>query len=199
VKPYAERAPRLLRQLLADALAVGWLYLVVRFAELARDVVLRMQSPATGLREAGVAIAERFGSAAQSAEGVPYVGRTLAGALRAGQAAGDSLAGFGTQQFDTVAEFSTGTWLVLLLVGVLPLLLGWLPLRVGYARAARAAADCRAHDLSLLALRALTTVPVRRLRAVADDPAEAWRRNEPDVVRGLAALELRRLGLRGPR
>jgi hypothetical protein len=46
---------------------------------------------------------------------------------------------------------------------------------------------------------ALTAVSVRRLRAVTEDPASGWRRNDPDVVRRLAALELRRLGLRAPR
>jgi hypothetical protein len=85
------------------------------------------------------------------------------------------------------------------MVGVLPALVIWLPLRIRYARLAGAAVACRERDADLLALRALTSVPVRRLRTVTDDPASSWRRGDPDVVRALAALELRRLGLRAPR
>lgn len=199
LKPYAERAPRLLVQLVADAAALAWLFVVVQFATSARDLVLRLQTPASGLADAGSSIGDAFGSAAQAAEVVPFLGGPLAEALRAGQAAGVSMARLGQEQYAAVTSFGAGTGLVLLLVGVLPLLLGWLPLRVHYARAARAAADCRERDLSLLALRALTHVPVRRLREVSEDPAAAWRRDEPEAVRRLAALELGRLGLRARR
>ncbi|MDN5747479.1 MAG: hypothetical protein L0H64_02980 [Pseudonocardia sp.] len=53
-------------------------------------------------------------------------------------------------------------------------------------------------DTDLLALRALTRVPVRRLLAVCPDPAAAWRRDDRDTVRWLATLELADLGLRAP-
>jgi hypothetical protein len=42
----------------------------------------------------------------------------------------------------------------------------------------------------------LTGTSVRRLHAVTKDPASGWRRGDPEVVRKLAAVELRRLGLR---
>ena len=199
MKPYAERIPRLAAQLLADALAVGWAYVVVQFAAMARDLVLKLQTPANQLTDAGTAVGNVFASAAGSAEKVPFVGGPLANALRGGQAAGLSLADVGRHQYETIASVGSGTALVLVLVGAMPLLLGWLPLRVHYARIAGEAADCRARDVSLLALRALTHVRVRALRKVSDDPAAAWRREDADVVSGLAALELRRLGLRAPR
>ena len=40
--------------------------------------------------------------------------------------------------------------------------------------------------------------PSDALARVSDDPANAWRRRDPEVVRSLAALELRSLGLREP-
>jgi hypothetical protein len=199
MKPYAERLPRLAAQLLADVMAVGWAYVVVRFAEITRDLVLRLQPPANQLTEAGTTVSKVFASAAGSAQKLPFVGGQLADALRGGQAAGLSLADVGRHQYETIASVGSGSALVLVLVGAMPLLLGWLPLRVHYARIAWEAADCRKRDVSLLALRALTHVRVRALRQVSDDPAAAWRREESDVVAGLAALELRRLGLRPPR
>ncbi len=57
----------------------------------------------------------------------------------------------------------------------------------------------RARDLDLLALRALAHQPTRQLLRVTGDPAAAWRRDDTAVVRELAALELRALGLRSPR
>jgi hypothetical protein len=198
MKPYAERIPRLGAQLLADAAAVGWAYVVVRFATMSRDLVLKLQTPANGLTDAGTAVSNVFASAAGSAERVPFVGGQLANALRGGQAAGVSLADVGRHQYETIASVGSGTALVLVLVGAMPLLLGWLPLRVHYARIAREAADCRKRDVGLLALRALTHVRARALRKVSDDPAAAWRRDDAEVVGALATLELRRLGLRAP-
>ena len=84
------------------------------------------------------------------------------------------------------------------MLGALPVLLMWLPLRLRYARLARSAVTARAVDTDLLALRAITRRPVRRLLKIAPDPAAAWRRDDRDVVRALAALELRSLGLRCP-
>jgi hypothetical protein len=85
------------------------------------------------------------------------------------------------------------------LLGAMPVLLMWLPLRVRYARLARSAATARAVDSDLLALRAITRRPVRSLLRVAPDPAASWRRDERAVVHRLAALELRSLGMRAPR
>jgi hypothetical protein len=198
MKPYAERFPRLAAQLLADVLALGWAYLVVRFASAARDLVLNLQTPLRGLADAGTAVAGAFGTAAVSAERVPFVGGQLANALRGGQAAGLSLADVGHHQYGAIASAGTGTAVVLMLVGAMPLVLGWLPLRVHYARVAREAAQCRDRDVDLLALRALSRVRVRALRQVSDEPAAAWRREDADVMGRLAALELRRLGLRAP-
>ncbi|MFY1621377.1 hypothetical protein ACN269_34425, partial [Micromonospora sp. WMMD736] len=48
----------------------------------------------------------------------------------------------------------------------------------------------------LLALRALANRPLAKLAEVSPDPAGAWRREDPQVIRGLAALELRSAGVR---
>ncbi|HWN32842.1 MAG TPA: hypothetical protein VNP03_08855 [Pseudonocardia sp.] len=187
------------RQLLADVLALGWLAGFGFAAEQGRALMLRLQAPATGLTNAGTGISDAFAGAARTAAKVPFVGAQLAAALDTGRAAGQSLAGVGEGQLSTIASLATGTAVLVAMVGTLPVLVLWLPLRIRYARLAGAAVACRDRNADLLALRALTSVPVRRLRAVTEDPASGWRRNDPEVVRALAGLELRRLGLRAPR
>jgi hypothetical protein len=199
MKLYAERPGRVARQLLADLLGLAWLAGFGWAAAGARELMLRLQVPANSLTNAGTSIGDAFAGAARTAAKVPFVGAQLAAALDTGRAAGQSLAGVGEQQLTTIAELATGTAVLVALVGALPALVLWLPLRIRYARLDGAAVACRERNADLLALRALTAVSVRRLRAVTEDPASGWRRNDPDVVRRLAALELRRLGLRAPR
>ena len=100
---------------------------------------------------------------------------------------------------EAIATFALGTGIAIVVLGALPVLLMWLPLRLRYARLARSAVTARAVDTDLLALRAIARRPVRKLLRVSPDPAAAWRRDDRDVVRDLAALELRSLGLRAPR
>jgi uncharacterized membrane protein YciS (DUF1049 family) len=196
---YAERPIRLLLQLLADLLAVGWIVACVLVARTAHDFVLRLQEPARALAGAGEQVRSTFDDAARTASGVPFVGDDLARILGNGSGAGESLVTAGQEQVETIAAVAMGIAIGIVVLGVLPVLLFWLSLRLRYARLARSAVTARAVDTDLLALRALARRPVRRLLAVTPDPAAAWRRDDRDVVRELAALELRSLGLRAPR
>jgi hypothetical protein len=77
----------------------------------------------------------------------------------------------------------------------------WLPRRVRFyrqAKASQAFLDSTA-DLDLFALRAMASQPLYVLAAVSDDPVKAWRSGDRRVIDELAALELRRNGLRMPR
>jgi hypothetical protein len=196
---YAERPGRAGLQLLADLLAVGWIALCVWVARTAEEFLLRLQGPARTLTGAGESIRGAVDDAARTASGVPFVGDDLARALGTGTGAGDSLANAGREQMEAIASVAFGTAVAIVVLGALPVLLTWLPLRLRYARQARSAVTARAVDTDLLALRAITRLPVRRLLKIAPDPAAAWRRDDRPVVRALAALELRSLGLRSPR
>jgi hypothetical protein len=196
---YAERPARFLLQLLADVFVVLWVWLCVVVAKAAREVVLQLQSPANTLTGAGDGIRGAFDNAARTAGQIPFVGEDLAKALGAGTGAGDSIAGAGRDLAGTVASIASGTAVGIVVLGVLPVLLTWLPLRLRYARTAGSAARVRGVDTDLLALRAMTNRPVRRLLRVSPDPAAAWRRDDREVVHALAALELRSLGMKAPR
>ncbi|HZG92998.1 MAG TPA: hypothetical protein VEZ42_22545 [Pseudonocardia sp.] len=196
---YAERPGRFLLQLATDVLVVLWVWLCVEVARAARAAVLELQSPADTLTGAGDGIRGAFDGAAQTAGRLPLVGEDLARALGAGTGAGDSIATAGRELAGTVATIAAGTALGIAVLGIVPVLLVWVPLRLRYARTAGSAAQIRTVDTDLLALRAITRQPVRRLLRVSADPAAAWRRDDRDVVHALAALELRSLGLRPPR
>ena len=82
-------------------------------------------------------------------------------------------------------------------------LFGWLPLRLRWIRRASVGGDAgrrRPAGRDLLALRALATQPLRRLTRIGPDVADgAGGAATTRRVDALAALELRRLGLRGGR
>jgi hypothetical protein len=198
VHPYAEHPVRAALQLLADLLVLLWVFVVVEVARAARDLVNTLQGPGRTLTDAGGSIRGTFDDAARTASGVPFVGDDLARALGGGTAAGDSLADAGRQTVTTVGTAATGTAWGIVLLGVVPVVLVWLLLRVRWILAARSARTARAADADLLALRAVSRQPVRRLLAVAPHPAAAWRRDDRAVIARLAALELRSLGLRPP-
>ena len=190
---YAQRPVRFLRQVIADVVVVAWAVLVVIVARAAYELIRQLEAPARALADAGEGIRGAFDGAAGTAAGVPIVGEELARALGAGTAAGASLADAGREQLEAVNAIATGAAVGIVVLAAVPVVLLWLTLRLRYARSA-AAARCAGTDL--LALRAMARRPVRSLLAVSDDPAAAWRRDDRDVVHGLAELELRSLGLR---
>lgn len=195
---YAERPGRAARQLLADALVLGWVALCVTVAVAAYELILLLQAPGRALVSAGDSIRGAFDRAASTAGGVPFVGDDLAGALGSGAGAGTSLADAGRQQVETVGAIALGTAIGVVVLLALPVVLVWLALRLRYARQAAAAVAVRDADPDLLALHALARVRVGALLAISPEPATAWRRGDRAVVHRLAALELYSLGLRPP-
>jgi hypothetical protein len=127
------------------------------------------------------------------------VGDDLAKALNVGTGAGDSLASAGQRQAQLIDTVGMWASVAIIAFAAVPVVLLWLYVRLRYARTAGSAVTARARDLDLLALRALAHQPTKQLLRVADDPAAAWRRDDTGVVRDLATLELRALGLRTPR
>jgi len=195
---YAERPGRLARQVLADVLVVGWVYLCVIVALSAYGLIMQLEGPGRALVSAGDTIRATFDGAAGTARRVPFAGDELAGALGPGSGAGVSIADAGRQQIETVGLLALGTAVGIVALFALPVVLVWLALRLRYARLARAAVEVRERDADLLALRALARGRMLPLLAISPDPAAAWRRDDRPVVHRLAALELRSLGLRAP-
>ncbi len=195
---YAEQRGRAVRQVLADVLMIIWVVLVVETTRAAFTLIARLQGPGQGLKGAGAAVHDAFLHAAGTAAKAPVIGDGLASAFNTGARAGNSLTSSGQAFTDTVSTLAWGTAVAMVLIGVLPPVLVWLTLRIRWIAAARSALAVRAVDIDLLALRALTRRPMQQLLDLCPNPAAAWRRDDQAVLRKLAALELRMLGLREP-
>jgi hypothetical protein len=196
---YAEHPLRVAQQVLADVAVIGWVWLVVTAARAARALIDELQGPATALTSAGQSVRGTFAEVAHTAAKIPLVGGELAKALGVGAGAGDSLTAAGQQQVQILDTLGLWAAIAIVVLAAVPVVVVWLYVRLSYARVAGSAAVARARDIDLLALRALAHRPTRQLLRVSGDPAAAWRRDDPRVVRDLATLELDALGLRAPR
>ncbi|WP_200215345.1 hypothetical protein [Micromonospora coerulea] len=201
MKIYADRFPIALRQLLTDLLVVVWVYAAIRFALWLHDLVQKLAVPGRKLEGAGSGLADNLADAGGKVGRVPLVGDELTAPFNRAAEAARSVAEAGRDQQELVGQLALALSIAVLVFPLGLVLFGWLPLRVRWMRragAAKALATLPA-GRDLLALRALAGQPIGRLTRIGPDVAEAWRRGDDATVDALAALELRRLGLRAGR
>jgi hypothetical protein len=200
MKLYADSDGRRSLQLLGDLLLVCWLYLWVQVALVVRDATLSLARPGREIADAGGGLAEQLRDAGRTVGDLPLVGEEVRAPFEGAGRAADQIAAAGQAQAEAVTTLAF--WLGLA-VGAIPILIAlavYLPLRWRFVRQATAGARFidTSDDLDLFALRAMSRQPLHRLARISDDPAGAWRRGDPEVVRALAALELRDSGLAVP-
>ena len=198
MKIYAERSGVRLRQLIADALMVGWVAVGNWLARWVRDRSSELAEPGRTLESTGVDLGDRFSDAGDQARRAPGIGRALAAPFESGGDAADALSRAGQNYQDLVHDAGTVLIAMVLVITALGVLVAWLPPRARWSRRATAAARLRADPAGrdLLALRALATRPLRSLRTVGENPADGWRRGDPATIDALMALELRGAGLK---
>jgi hypothetical protein len=198
VRLYADQPRVGLRQFATDLLVVGWLAFWVRASVWVYDTVSMLAVPGQKIEGAGVGIAGGLNDAGAKVNSVPAVGGSLSQPLDQAANAANALADAGRAQQSAVHHLAIGLVVLVLIVPVGVVFFGWLPRRVRWIRRASLASSLRGRTAGqdLLALRALTRQPLRRLLTVSADPATAWRDHDPQAVNELAALELRTLGLR---
>jgi hypothetical protein len=201
MKLYADAPGRQARQVLGDLLLVVWVAIWVKVATVVRDATLALATPGEQIESAGSGLAERLRDAGATVGDLPLVGDEARAPFDGAGEAADQIAAAGAAQVEAVQTLAF--WLALS-VATIPIVIVaavYLPLRwrfVRQATAGRRFIDASA-DLDLFALRAMANQPMHRLARISDDPVRAWRDGDPDVVRSLAALELRDTGLGLPR
>jgi hypothetical protein len=198
VRIYADRPGRLAWQLITDLFVIAWVYSWIRLGRWLYELVEKLAVPGRKVESSGTGLADNLSSAGSKIDNVPGIGGGLAAPFTKAAEAARSLAGAGHDMQQAVGDLALALSLAVVAVPLGLVLFVWLPLRVRWIRRASAAAALRAEvaGRDLLALRALATQPLRRLVALDPEIAAAWRRGDPSAVDGLAALELRALGLR---
>ena len=198
MKLYADRIPTALRQLITDIVVVLWVYLWVRAGLWVHAMVLKLGVPGQKLQSAGTGIADNLNDAGGKVGKVPLVGDQLVKPFNGAADAARSLADAGREQQHVVGQMSVIVALAAVAVPLALVLFVWLPLRVRWIRRAGVATSVRDAPAGrdLLALRALASQPLNQLAKLGPDIAQSWRNGDAEAVDALAALELRKLGLK---
>ncbi|CAN7381073.1 hypothetical protein LJR027_002155 [Terrabacter sp. LjRoot27] len=200
MKLYADTPARRTRQLLSDVLMLLWIGLWAYAGRQVHDTVEQLRAPADSITSAGQSVNGALTGAGDQAGQLPLVGDQLKTWLTQAAGSGTTLQEAGTSMADTVDTLARGLGFGTALVPILLVLVVWLYVRVRFVRNATQSQRFidAGEDLDLFAFRAMATQPMRALARVSDDPAGAWRRQDRDVIRELALLELRDQGLRPP-
>ncbi|HUL99533.1 MAG TPA: hypothetical protein VLU24_08995 [Mycobacterium sp.] len=197
--PYASRPVRLVGQLVSDIVMISWTVLWVWIGVAVYSAVAAVAEAGRRVDSGATDLAGNLDSAGQRADRIPLLGDALSTPLSAAGGAAHDIAGAG-QSLDTAASWLA--WLLAFAVAGFPILalaMPWLLLRLRFVRRKHTIVGLAQTPagVQLLALRALANRPLRRLASVSPDPVGAWRREDVHAIHGLAALELRAVGV-GP-
>jgi hypothetical protein len=193
---YAAAPARRARQTLGDLMLLAWVAGWAWVGREVHDATLELGRPGRATASAADEMAGKFHDVEGRIGGIPGVGDDLAAPFSGAADAAESLAAAGRSQAETVADIALLVGIAVFVIPVLLVAVVYVPLRIRFIRRAAAARRFVDADPTLLALRALSNQPLRALTRITDDPVAAWRDGDPEVVRRLADLELRGLGLR---
>jgi hypothetical protein len=196
--PYSTRPARLLAQLFSDFAIFVWTAVWLLVGMAVYDAISAIADAARQVENGANGIAGNLAAAGHGAQQIPVVGDAVSQPLTSASEAALDIAGAG-HSLDT-----TASWLAALLalavvaVPILIVVMPWLFLRLRFFRRKWIVTGLAATPAGeqLLALRALTNRPPRKLTAISADPVGGWRREDPLTIRALAALELRSAGIR---
>jgi hypothetical protein len=200
MKLYADLPGRRTIQLLSDAAMLCWVALWAWVGRAVHDATMTLAAPGRQLVSAGSGFRDKMVGAGNAVDNLPLLEDRLAAPFRSAAGAGTDIEQAGRDLIDSVTRLATILGWVTALIPILIVGGCWLLLRGRFVRRASAAQrfiDDEA-DLDLFALRAMARQPMRRIAGVSSDPGAAWRRGDREVIRSLALLELRDVGLRPP-
>ena len=198
MKIYSDYAGHRTRQIIVDVLAIAaisawaWLgYTVYTLVMNLADFGVQMEESGAGFKSTMIDISENLSK-------VWLIGDGIKAPFDAASDAGSTLEQAGQAQQVAVQQLATGLGIGIAVLPILTILVFWLVPRIRFARRAGTAKAMlkQGASIDLLALRALANQRVGVLMAIDSDVAGAWRRNEPEVLRTLANLELRSSGVR---
>ena len=198
---YSPRPGRLAGQIMADLFVLGWTIVWAAIGIFVNQMIAVLAIPPRETARTASKLMGNMRDAAEQAARVPGVGEDLRRPFDAASVSLANLIASANEQVASIERLALiGGW-VIFGIPVAMVVALWLPRRVRFyrqARASQAFLDSSA-DLDLFALRAMASQPLYVLAAVSDDPVKAWRSGDRRVIDELAAIELRRNGLRLPK
>jgi hypothetical protein len=198
MKLYSDFGPRRTRQILVDVLAIAfiaaWIWLGTTVYQLINALAIygqQMEDAGAGFRETMTDVGETLG-------GIPLIGPGIRVPFDGASGAGGALEEAGQSQQEAINQLALTLGIGIAVLPIIMILALWLIPRIRFVRkAGRAKALVSAGaGIDLLALRALANQKITALTSVDVDAMAAWRRGDDDVMRKLAALELKSSGVR---
>jgi len=198
---YASRPGRLAGQLIGDVFVLCWGVAWALVGIFVHQVVEVLAVPARETARTASRLVTNLQDAAEQASRVPGVGDDLRQPFDAASVTLGNVITSANQQVASIELLAVIAGWLTFLIPVAVVVALWLPRRIRFYRQAKASQqflDASA-DLDLFALRAMASQPLYVLAGVSDDPVRAWRDGDRQVIDQLAAIELRRNGLRFPK
>jgi hypothetical protein len=195
--PYATTPGRLVAQLFSDFAIFVWTAIWLLVGVAVYDAISEIADAGRQVESGANGIAGNLASAGQGAQHIPLVGDAVSTPLTSASAAARDIAGAGHSLDATASWLAVLLALAVVAVPILIVVVPWLFLRLRFFRRKWTVTGLAATPAGeqLLALRALTNRPPRKLAAISADPVGAWRSEDPLAMRALAALELRAAGI----
>lgn len=197
---YSLLRPRLIRQIIADVVALAAIIIAFVTAGRVRSQILEYRQYGTDLIDAGADITDVLHGFADQVRQIPFVGPALGDTLEGSVVIPDQLTEAGAQLQQAVTDFAGLAWTLIAILPLVCVLIAWLPWRVSFAAKSLETAKLARSEggLDLLAERALALAPADAVLRIHPRPARAL--HHDDAVRdALAAIQLRSFGHRGAR
>ncbi len=197
---YAKRPAKMIGQLAGDGFVVLWTIGWAIVAIFVHRVIEVLATPARETARTAMRLAENFRQAAAEAAKVPVAGEQMRRPLDAAAGTLGNLIDSANDQVVSIERLALIVGWLVFLIPVATVVAFWLPRRIRFYRQAHASQvflDSLA-DLDLFALRAMAAQPLYVLAEISDDPVQAWRSGDREVINKLAEVELKRNGLQLP-
>ena len=197
---YAKRPAKMIGQLVGDGFVVLWTIGWAIVAIFAHRVIEVLATPARETARTAMRLAENFREAAAEAAKVPVAGEQFRRPFDSAAVTLGNLIDSANDQVVSIERLALLVGWLVFLIPVTIVVAFWLPRRIRFYRQARASQvflDSLA-DLDLFALRAMAAQPLYVLAEISDDPVQAWRSGDREVINKLAEVELKRNGLQLP-
>jgi hypothetical protein len=197
---YAKRPAKMIGQLVGDGFVVLWTIGWAIVAIFVHRVIEVLATPARETARTAMRLAENFRQAAAEAAKVPVAGEQFRRPFDSAAVTLGNLIDSANDQVVSIERLALIVGWLVFLIPVTIVIAFWLPRRIRFYRQARASQvflDSLA-DLDLFALRAMAAQPLYVLAEISDDPVQAWRSGDREVINKLAEIELKRNGLRLP-